>query len=72
MPFLVRQVIAYIGDGGFAMLMAEFLIAVRQQVPITVVVNNNNSLGQIMWEQMVLGYLEHGVRYGKPVPDFAA
>jgi pyruvate dehydrogenase (quinone) len=67
-----RQVIAYVGDGGFSMLMAEFLTAVRQQLPITVVVSNNNSLGQILWEQMVLGYPEHGVRYSPPVADFAA
>ena len=58
-----RQVIAYVGDGGFAMLMAEFLTAVQHQLPIKVVVNNNNSLGQILWEQMVLGYPEHGVRF---------
>jgi pyruvate dehydrogenase (quinone)/pyruvate oxidase len=67
-----RQVIAYVGDGGFAMLMAEFLTAVRHELPVTVVVNNNNSLGQIRWEQMVLGYPEHGVRHGEPVADFAA
>jgi pyruvate dehydrogenase (quinone) len=58
-----RQVIAFVGDGGFAMLMAEFLTAARYQLPITVVVNNNGSLGQILWEQMVLGYPEHGVRW---------
>jgi pyruvate dehydrogenase (quinone)/pyruvate oxidase len=67
-----RQVIAYVGDGGFAMLMAEFLTAVRGGLPIKVIVNNNNSLGQILWEQMVLGYPEHGVRYPAPVADFAA
>jgi pyruvate dehydrogenase (quinone) len=67
-----RQVIAYVGDGGFAMLMAEFLTAVRAGLPIKVVINNNNSLGQILWEQMVLGYPEHGVRYPDPAPDFAA
>jgi pyruvate dehydrogenase (quinone) len=67
-----RQVIAYVGDGGFAMLMAEFLTAVRAGLPIKVVVNNNNSLGQILWEQMVLGYPEHGVRYPDPAADFAA
>ena len=39
-----RQVIAFVGDGGFAMLMAEFLTAVRHELPIKVVVNNNNSL----------------------------
>jgi pyruvate dehydrogenase (quinone)/pyruvate oxidase len=67
-----RQVIAYQGDGGFAMLMAEFHTAARYRLPIKVVINNNNSLGQILWEQMVLGYPEHGVRFGEPHPDFSA
>jgi pyruvate dehydrogenase (quinone)/pyruvate oxidase len=67
-----RQVIAFIGDGGFAMLMAEFHTATRYGLPVKVVINNNNSLGQILWEQMVLGYPEHGVRFGEPVPDYAA
>jgi pyruvate dehydrogenase (quinone) len=67
-----RQVIAFIGDGGFAMLMAELHTAARYKLPIKVVVNNNNSLGQILWEQMVLGYPEHGVRFGEPRPDYAA
>ncbi|MET9297099.1 thiamine pyrophosphate-dependent enzyme [Streptomyces sp. NPDC003077] len=66
-----RQVIAYVGDGGFSMLMADFLTAVQAKLPITVVINNNNSLGQILWEQMVLGYPEHGVRYQEPVADFS-
>src|SRR5204862_6497825 len=61
-----RQVIAYVGDGGFAMLMAEFRTAVRYGLPIKVVINNNDSLGMIMWEQMVLGYPEYGVRYAIP------
>ena len=38
----------------------------------TLAVNNNNSLGQILWEQMVLGYPEHGVRYAGPFVDYAA
>jgi pyruvate dehydrogenase (quinone) len=67
-----RQVIAYVGDGGFAMLMAEFLTAARNGLPIKVVVNNNASLGQILWEQMVLGYPEYGVRFPQPPADFAA
>ncbi|MFI7708208.1 thiamine pyrophosphate-dependent enzyme [Nonomuraea sp. NPDC049480] len=67
-----RQVIAYVGDGGFSMLMAEFLTAVQHRLPIKVVINNNNSLGQILWEQMVLGYPEHGVRYAEPEADFSA
>ena len=67
-----RQVIAFVGDGGFAMLMGEFLTAIQHQLPVKVVINNNNSLGQILWEQMVLGYPEHGVRYPEPFADYAA
>jgi pyruvate dehydrogenase (quinone) len=67
-----RQVIAYVGDGGFAMLMAEFLTAVRSGTPVKVIVNNNSSLGQILWEQMVLGYPEYGVRFPQPAADYAA
>jgi pyruvate dehydrogenase (quinone)/pyruvate oxidase len=66
-----RQVVAFIGDGGFAMLMAEFHTAVWHGLPIKVVINNNSALGQILWEQMVLGYPEHGVRFGG-VADYAA
>jgi pyruvate dehydrogenase (quinone)/pyruvate oxidase len=66
-----RQVIAYVGDGGFAMLMAEFLTAAQHRLPVKVIINNNNSLGQILWEQMVLGYPEHGVRYPAPEADFS-
>ena len=67
-----RQVIAFVGDGGFAMLMAEFHTAAQYKLPIRVVVANNNSLGQILWEQMVLGYPEHGVRFQGPHADYAA
>jgi len=66
-----RQVIAYVGDGGFAMLMADFLTAVRYELPIKVVVNNNNSYGQILWEQMILGYPEYAVRHRPPEADFS-
>jgi pyruvate dehydrogenase (quinone) len=67
-----RQVIAYVGDGGFAMLMAEFLTAIQHRLPVKVVISNNNALGQILWEQMILGYPEHGVRYPDPFVNYAA
>lgn len=67
-----RQVIAFVGDGGFAMLMAEFLTAARHNLPVKVVVNNNNAYGQILWEQIVLGYPEYAVRHHEPQADFAA
>jgi pyruvate dehydrogenase (quinone) len=66
-----RQCVAFVGDGGFSMLMAEFATAVKYQLPIKVVVIKNNTLGQIKWEQMVfLGNPEYGVEL-HPI-DFAA
>ncbi|HEY2887561.1 MAG TPA: thiamine pyrophosphate-dependent enzyme [Candidatus Limnocylindrales bacterium] len=57
-----RQVVAFVGDGGFSMLMADFVTAVKYGLPIKVVVVKNNVLGQIKWEQMVfLGNPEFGV-----------
>jgi pyruvate dehydrogenase (quinone) len=58
-----RQCLAFVGDGGLAMLMAEFDTACRYGLPIKVFVNNNGALAQILWEQMVLGYPEFGVRF---------
>jgi pyruvate dehydrogenase (quinone) len=67
-----RQVIGFVGDGGFAMLMAEFITAIKHELPVKIVINNNNSLGQILWEQMVLGYPEYGVRHSEPFVNYAA
>lgn len=56
-----RQCVAVVGDGGFTMLMGEFATAVKYNLPITVVIVKNNSLGQIKWEQIVfLGNPEYG------------
>jgi len=61
LAFPGRQSIAFVGDGGFSMLMAEFLTAVKYKLPIVVVVIKNNTLGMIKWEQMVfLGNPEYG------------
>jgi len=66
-----RQCVAFVGDGGFSMLMAEFATAVKYELPIKVVVVKNNTLGQIKWEQMVfLGNPEYGCDL-HPI-DFAA
>ncbi|HMB03286.1 MAG TPA: thiamine pyrophosphate-dependent enzyme, partial [Isosphaeraceae bacterium] len=57
-----RQVVAFVGDGGFTMLMMEFVTAVKHDLPIKVIIIKNNVLGQIKWEQMVfLGNPEYGV-----------
>jgi pyruvate dehydrogenase (quinone)/pyruvate oxidase len=66
-----RQVVAFVGDGGFTMLMGEFATAVKYKLPVKVVVIKNDSLGQIKWEQMVfLGNPEFGCEL-QPI-DFAA
>jgi len=55
------QVVAFVGDGGFSMLMAEFATCVKYELPVKVVIVKNNTLGQIKWEQMVfLGNPEYG------------
>jgi pyruvate dehydrogenase (quinone) len=65
-----RQVVAFVGDGGFSMLMADFVTAVKYNLPIKVVIIKNNYLGQIKWEQMVfLGNPEFAVDL-QPI-DFA-
>jgi pyruvate dehydrogenase (quinone) len=65
-----RQCVAFVGDGGFSMLMADFATAVKYQLPIKVAVVKNGTLGQIKWEQMVfLGNPEYGVDL-QPI-DFA-
>ena len=59
--FPERQVVAFVGDGAFSMLMAELATAVKYRLPIRVVIVKNNTLGQIKWEQMVfLGNPEYG------------
>ena len=66
-----RLCVAFVGDGGFTMLMGDLVTAVRYKLPIKVVIIKNNSLGQIKWEQMVfLGNPEFGCDL-TPI-DFAA
>jgi pyruvate dehydrogenase (quinone)/pyruvate oxidase len=47
-----RPVCALTGDGGFSMLMADFVTCVKYNLPVKVVIINNSTLGQIRWEQM--------------------
>ena len=59
-----RQCIAFVGDGGFTMLMGEFATAVQYNLPIKVIIIKNNTLGMIRWEQMgFLGNPEFGVEF---------
>lgn len=56
-----RPAIAFVGDGGFSMLMAELATCVKYKLNVKIVVIKNDSLGQIKWEQIVfLGNPEYG------------
>ncbi len=67
-----RQVIALCGDGGFNMLMCEFLTAVHHKLPVKVVIYNNSAFGLITLEAKSVGLpaFQHGIAF--PNPDFAA
>jgi pyruvate dehydrogenase (quinone)/pyruvate oxidase len=66
-----RQCIAFVGDGGFSMLMAELITAVKYQLPIKVIIIKNNTLGMIKMEQiLMMGNPEYGCEL-EPI-DFAA
>ena len=62
-----RRAVAFVGDGGFTMLMGEVLTAVKYRLPIVVVILRNDYLGQIRWEQMAfVGNPEFGVELHNP------
>ncbi|MFH9088663.1 pyruvate dehydrogenase [Streptomyces sp. NPDC017673] len=65
-----RQVVSLSGDGGFSMLMGDFLTLVQYDLPVKVVVFNNSSLGMVDLEMMVDGLPPHGTSY--PRADYAA
>jgi pyruvate dehydrogenase (quinone) len=68
--FPERQVISLSGDGGFTMLMGDFLSLVQLKLPVKVVVFNNGALGFIELEQKSTGFLNFGTELNNP--NFAA
>ena len=68
--FAGRQVISLSGDGGFAMLMGEFITLVQQGLPVKVVIFDNGTLGFVEMEMKASGLLDFGVALKNP--DFAA
>jgi pyruvate dehydrogenase (quinone) len=61
-----RQVISLSGDGGFSMLMGDFLTLVQYKLPVKVVVFNNGTLGFVELEQKSTGFLDFGVDFKNP------
>jgi pyruvate dehydrogenase (quinone) len=67
-----RQVIALCGDGGFNMLMCEFLTAVQHKLPVKAVVYNNSSFGLIRLEAEAIGVPAWNKGIDFPNPDYVA
>ncbi len=65
-----RQVVALCGDGGFAMLMGDFLSMAQMKLPVKIVIFNNSVLGFVAMEMKAGGYLTDGTELKNP--DFAA
>jgi pyruvate dehydrogenase (quinone) len=61
-----RQVISLSGDGGFAMLMGDFLSLAQLHLPVKVVVFNNGALGFIELEQKSAGFITNGTELQNP------
>jgi pyruvate dehydrogenase (quinone) len=65
-----RQVVSLSGDGGFTMLMGDFLSLAQLRLPVKVVVFNNSALGFIELEQKSSGFVNAGTELVNP--NFAA
>ncbi|MEV7865762.1 pyruvate dehydrogenase [Streptomyces sp. NPDC088124] len=65
-----RQVVSMSGDGGFAMLLGDFLTLVQYDLPVKVVLFNNSALGMVELEMLVGGLPAYGTTNHNP--DFAA
>ncbi|MEN6328743.1 MAG: thiamine pyrophosphate-dependent enzyme [Methanobacteriaceae archaeon] len=65
-----RQVACITGDGGFSMVMADFLTAVKYELPVKLFLMNNHQLAMIMQEQKVENYTNWQTQLHNP--DFAS
>jgi acetolactate synthase I/II/III large subunit len=71
MAFPNRQVIAFVGDGGFQMTLNDLATMVQYRVPVKIVVINNRSLGMVrQWQEIFFEkrYCDIDLNFS---PDFA-
>ena len=64
-----REVIAFSGDGGLAMMLGDLLTAIQESIPIKIALFNNGSLGFVELEMKVEGLLDAYTDLHNP--DFA-
>jgi pyruvate dehydrogenase (quinone) len=65
-----RQVISMSGDGGFSMMMGDFISLSQLGLPVKVIVLNNGTLGFVELEMKAGGFLDTAVELKNP--SFAA
>ncbi len=65
-----RQIVSLSGDGGFTMMMGDFLTLVQHGLPVKVVVLNNGTLGFVEIEMKAAGFPDAGCDLQNP--NFAA
>jgi pyruvate dehydrogenase (quinone) len=61
-----RQVIALCGDGGFSMLMGDFITLIQASLPVKVIIFNNGTLGFVELEMKAAGFLDFGTTLQNP------
>jgi len=61
-----RNVLAVVGDGGFMMNSRELETALRYDVPLVILVLNDNAFGFIKWEQQAKSFQDFGLDYSNP------
>ena len=67
--FPERQVISMSGDGGFSMMLGDFLSLVQSKLPVKVVVFNNGALDFVELEMKAAGIVDYGTELENP--DFS-
>ncbi|WP_407311650.1 ubiquinone-dependent pyruvate dehydrogenase [Pseudomonas sp. nanlin1] len=65
-----RQVVSMSGDGGFSMMMGDFLTLSQANLPVKVIVLNNGTLGFVEMEMKATGLVDVGCDLKNP--NFAA
>jgi pyruvate dehydrogenase (quinone) len=65
-----RQVVSMSGDGGFTMMMGDFITLSQMNLPVKVIVLNNGTLGFVEMEMKANGFLDTGCDLKNP--NFAA
>jgi pyruvate dehydrogenase (quinone) len=61
-----RQVISMSGDGGFSMMMGDFITLTLTGLPVKVIILNNGTLGFVELEMKASGFLDTGCDLKNP------